>query len=134
MIERAVLGREIECAVLDIDGVATASPLAEIVIVGNHEFYDFEAKYLDGSTQVVHPDYLPAQTYKAIQDSAVAAFEALGCKSLARVDFFLSDGEIVINELNTMPGFTSTSVFPKLWQQAGVSYTELISRLISSAL
>ena len=134
LIESAVLGREIECAVLDIDGVATASPLAEIVIVGIHEFYDFEAKYLDGSTQVVHPDDLPAQTYKAIQDSAVAAFEALGCKSLARVDFFLSDGEIVINELNTMPGFTSTSVFPKLWQQAGVSYTELISRLISSAL
>ena len=134
LIESAVIGREIECAVLEIDGVATASPLVEIKIVGNHEFYDFDAKYLDGATQLVEPSDLPKEVYSEIQKSAVKAFTALGCKGLARVDFFYAGGEIVINELNTMPGFTATSVFPKLWQQAGVSYSELISLLIKSAL
>jgi D-alanine-D-alanine ligase len=134
LIESAVVGREIECAVLEINGVATASPLAEIKILGNHEFYDFEAKYLDGSTQIVSPDDLPDDVYKAIQESAVKAFQGLGCKGLARVDFFYADGKIVINEINTMPGFTQTSVFPKLWQQAGTSYSKLITLLIESVI
>jgi len=134
LIESAVIGREIECAVLEIDGVPTASPLTEVMIIGNHEFYDFDAKYLDGSTNFVDPVDLPSHVYKEIQASAVQAFEALGCEGLARVDFFYADGTIVINEINTMPGFTATSVFPKLWQQAGVSYTDLITRLIRSAL
>jgi len=134
MIESAVIGREIECAVLEVDGVPTASPLTEVKIIGNREFYDFEAKYLDGSTNFVDPIDLPVPVYKEIQESAVKAFEALGCEGLARVDFFYADGKIVINEINTMPGFTATSVFPKLWQQAGVSYTDLITRLIRSAL
>lgn len=133
LIESAVVGREIECAVLEINGVATASPLAEIKILGNHEFYDFEAKYLDGSTQIVSPDDLPAEAYKGIQESAVKAFQALGCKGLARVDFFYADGAIVINEINTMPGFTQTSVFPKLWEDAGTSYRALITLLIENA-
>jgi D-alanine-D-alanine ligase len=132
LIESGIIGREIECAVLEIDGVATASPLGEIKILGDHEFYDFDAKYLDGSTQLVYPDDLPAEIYLGIQRSAVDAFNALGCKGLARVDFFYADGKIVINEINTMPGFTATSVFPKLWGKAGVGYTELISRLIDS--
>ena len=134
MIESAVIGREIECAVLEIEGKATASPLTEVRILGDHEFYDFEAKYLDGSTEFVDPRDLPSDVYSAIQESAVSAFEALDCRGLARVDFFYTGKEIVINELNTMPGFTSTSVFPKLWKQAGVSYTELITRLIDAAL
>jgi len=133
LIETAIVGREIECAVLEINGVATASPLAEIKILGNHEFYDFEAKYLDGSTQIVSPDDLPDEVYKGIQQSAVKAFQALGCKGLARVDFFYADGAIVINEINTMPGFTQTSVFPKLWEEAGTSYRALITLLIENA-
>jgi D-alanine-D-alanine ligase len=134
MIESAVIGREIECAVLERDGSAVASPLTEIKVLGNHEFYDFEAKYLDGSTTFTDPTDLPADVYSAIQNCAVKAFEALGCRGLARVDFFYADGKIVINELNTLPGFTATSVYPKLWQQVGVSYTDLITTLIHSAM
>jgi D-alanine-D-alanine ligase len=134
LIESAVIGREIECAVLEIDGVPTASALTEITIVGDHEYYDFDAKYLDGSTEFSDPLDLDTETYAEIQKSAVQAFTALGCRGLARVDFFYTGGEIVINELNTMPGFTPTSVFPRLWQQAGLSYSELITQLITSAL
>jgi D-alanine-D-alanine ligase len=132
MLEEAIIGREIECAVLEIDGVATASPLGEIKIDSRFEFYDFEAKYLDGSTTVLSPTDLPTGE---IQAAAVKAFQALGCEGLARVDFFYShENGLVINEINTMPGFTSTSVFPKLWSQAGTSYKKLISTLIESAL
>jgi len=132
LIEEAIIGREIECAVLEIDGLATASPLGEIKIDSRFEFYDFEAKYLDGSTTVLSPTDLPTGE---IQAAAVKAFQALGCEGLARVDFFYShENGLVINEINTMPGFTSTSVFPKLWSQAGTSYKKLISTLIESAL
>ncbi|MEN9679441.1 MAG: hypothetical protein RLZ57_570, partial [Actinomycetota bacterium] len=97
------------------------------------EFYDFEAKYLDGATTVVIPADLPAEVSEKIRDSALIAFDSLGCKGLARVDFFYTaDGELIINELNTMPGFTPTSVFPKLWNQSGVSYSEIISELIKN--
>jgi len=132
MIEEAIAGREIECAVLQIDGVALASPLGEISLDPRFEFYDFEAKYLDGSTKVISPTDLPVDD---IQKSAVEAFNALGCEGLARVDFFFSTiGELVINEINTMPGFTPTSVFPKLWAQAGREYKDLITALIEAAL
>ena len=135
MIEEAIVGREIECAVLQIGGVAHASPLGEIKIDSRFEFYDFEAKYLEGSTTVVTPAEIPSAATEAIQRAAVAAFSALGCEGLARVDFFYSEaGEIVINEINTMPGFTPSSVFPKLWAQGGKSYVEIISTLIESAL
>ena len=132
MIEEAIAGREIECAVLQVDGVALASPLGEISLDPRFEFYDFEAKYLDGSTKVISPTDLPVDD---IQKSAVEAFNALGCEGLARVDFFFSSiGELVINEINTMPGFTPTSVFPKLWAQAGREYSALITALIEAAL
>ena len=135
MIEEAIVGREIECGILQSAGVATASPIGEIKIMGNHEFYDFEAKYLDGATTVAFPDDLPDGIESQIQAAAVTAFNAIGAEGLARVDFFYTDGgEIVINELNTMPGFTPTSMFPKLWNRAGVSYSEIITRLIDSAL
>ena len=131
LIEEAIAGREIECAVLQIDGLAHASPLGEIKIDPRFEFYDFEAKYLDGSTTVVLPQDLPSE---AIQRAAVTAFDALGCEGLARVDFFYAnDGSLIINEINTMPGFTSTSVYPKLWSHAGKSYSELITTLIEGA-
>lgn len=131
MIEEAVVGREIECAVLDVDGSIEASPIGEIKIDPRFEFYDFEAKYLDGSTTVVLPSDLPAEE---IQAAAIKAFRALDCEGLARVDFFYSAaGELIINELNTMPGFTPTSVYPKLWSHAGRSYSDLITSLIESA-
>ena len=135
MVEVAIVGREIECAVLEINGKATASILGEVRVHEPHEFYDFEAKYLDGSTSFDVPANIPADVAQKISESAITAFEALGCEGLARVDFFLSaDGQIIINELNTMPGFTEKSVFPMLWQASGKSYSEIISQLCESAL
>jgi D-alanine-D-alanine ligase len=135
MIEQAVIGREIECAVLESEGVVTASVVGEIVIDSRFEFYDFEAKYLDGATTVRIPADIPTHVAEEIRIKAVQAFKALGCSGLARCDFFYTDqGEIVINEINTMPGFTGTSMYPKLWAASGVSYTSLISALISTAL
>ena len=135
MVEVGIIGREIECAVLEIDGVATPSILGEIKVHGPHEFYDFEAKYLDNSTTFDVPAEIPSHLAQQIADAAVTAFTALGCEGLARVDFFLSEeGEVIINELNTMPGFTATSVFPMLWKASGKSYTEIITELCKSAL
>ena len=135
LIEQAIKGREIECGILEISGEATASKIGEIKIRGDHEFYDFEAKYLDNATYVLFPDDLPDGVEEQIQEAAIIAFKALNCEGLARVDFFYSgDGDIIINELNTMPGFTQSSMFPKLWERTGRSYTELISTLIAAAL
>ena len=135
LVEAAVVGREIECAVLEIDSIATASVLGEVRVYPPHEFYDFEAKYLDGSTTFDIPANLAEPIASAISQAAITAFEALGCEGLARVDFFLSeDNQIIINELNTMPGFTPTSVFPALWEKTGKSYSQLITILLDSAL
>jgi D-alanine-D-alanine ligase len=130
LLEKAIVGREIEVAVLESKG---ASVPGEIKIDPKFEFYDFEAKYLDGATMVLIPADLPAEVSEKIKELAQIAFDSLGCKGLARVDFFYTaDGELIINELNTMPGFTPTSVFPKLWNQSGVSYSEIISELIKN--
>ncbi|NCW42868.1 MAG: D-alanine--D-alanine ligase, partial [Actinobacteria bacterium] len=135
MIEQAVVGREIECAVLESNGVVKASVVGEIVIDSKFEFYDFEAKYLDGATTVKIPADIPAKATEEIREMAVQAFKALGCSGLARCDFFYTDkGEIFINEINTMPGFTGTSMYPKLWAASGVDYTSLITALIETAL
>ena len=135
LVEEAIVGREIECGVLELAGTPHASPIGEIKIKGNHEFYDYEAKYLDDATEVIFPADLPAGVEAKIQDLAVKAFAALGCEGLARVDFFYTDkGEIVINEINTMPGFTPSSMFPKLWAKAGTTYSEIITSLIDAAL
>ena len=135
LVEVAIKGREVECAVLEIDGKATASIIGEIRVHEPHEFYDFEAKYLDGSTSFDVPANIPEKISNQIRQAAVTAFEALGCEGLARVDFFLTDeNELLINELNTMPGFTNSSVFPMLWQASGMSYGALITQLIMSAL
>ena len=135
LIESAVSGREIECAVLQSNGQTIASPVGQIVIDAKYEFYDFTAKYLDNSMQLVFPTDLPAGVEVKIQESAIKAFNAAGCEGLARVDFFYSnDGQIIINEINTMPGFTPLSVYPKLMQKHGISYQELITKLISTAL
>lgn len=135
LIESAINGREIECAVLERDGKVEASIVGEIIVNPRFEFYDFEAKYLDDATTVRIPADIPEMDADEIRRLAVAAFHVLGCSGLARCDFFYtSDGEIIINEVNTMPGFTGTSVYPKLWQASGVTYTELISALIDTAL
>lgn len=132
-VERA---REIECGVLGrADGTVTASVCAEIRIRSGHEFYDFEAKYLDDSVDLIVPADLPEQQSKEIQRLAIEAFEALNCEGLARVDFFLTEvGEIVINEVNTMPGFTPISMYPSMWAHSGVPYDVLISELIEQGL
>jgi D-alanine-D-alanine ligase len=108
---------------------------AEIRIIGNHEFYDFEAKYLDDSTVLDVPADLPESIQAEIRRQSVVAFETLGCEGLARVDFFLThDNQVIINEINTMPGFTPTSMYPRMWAACGVDYSTLVDRLIQLAL
>jgi D-alanine-D-alanine ligase len=135
MVENAVIGREIECAVLEINGKPEASVVGQIEIDSKFEFYDFEAKYLDGATSITLPAPIADAVASQIQSKAVDAFISLGCSGLARVDFFLTpNGEVIINELNTMPGFTATSVFPKMWAASGVAYRDVITHLLKSAL
>ena len=134
IIEQAVVGKEIECAVLQSDGQINASELGQISISSKFEFYDFQAKYLDNSMELIVPADLPAGVQSKIQQAAITAFNAAGCEGLARVDFFYStQGEIIINEINTMPGFTPTSVYPKLIEKNGINYQELITKLITTA-
>ena len=133
IIEQAVDGKEIECAVLQSEGKTIVSPVGEIVISSKYEFYDFQAKYLDDSMQLVFPE-LPAGVEERIQSAALTAFNAAGCEGLARVDFFYSaSGDVVINEINTMPGFTPLSVYPKLIEKSGINYQQLITTLIQTA-
>ena len=133
IIEQAVDGKEIECAVLQSQGKTIVSPVGEIVISSKYEFYDFQAKYLDDSMQLVFPE-LPAGVEEKIQSAALTAFNAAGCEGLARVDFFYStSGDVVINEINTMPGFTPLSVYPKLIEKSGIDYQGLITTLIKTA-
>lgn len=135
MVEKAIDGREIECAVLEIAGSPEASVVGQINIDSKFEFYDFEAKYLDGATSIQLPAPIPDDISDEIRSKAIEAFKSLGCSGLARVDFFYTKtGEVIINELNTMPGFTPTSVFPKMWAATGKSYPEIIEELIKTAL
>ena len=135
MVEQEVRGKEIECAVLEIDGVAKASLVGQIKIDPKYDFYNFEAKYLDSATTIELPAPIDQKLSDEIRAKAVDAFTALGCSGLARVDFFLTDNnEVIINELNTMPGFTATSVFPKMWAATGVGYREVITYLLNTAL
>jgi D-alanine-D-alanine ligase len=136
LIEAAVIGREIECGVLEDDhGHPLASLPAEIRLVRGHDWYDFDAKYLDDACEFDVPADLDAATTERLRDAACRAFDALDCAGLARVDFFLRpDGGIVVNEINTMPGFTPISMFPRMWAASGVDYPELVDRLVMSAL
>jgi len=133
LIEEFINGREIECAVLGNDE-PIASKLGEVVPC--NEFYDYNAKYIDDKSRVIIPANLPEDTIKRIRDYAVRAFVALECAGMARVDFFVSreNGEVFINEINTLPGFTKISMYPQLWEASGVSYRELINKLIELAL
>jgi D-alanine-D-alanine ligase len=134
LIEESIQGREIECAVLGNEK-PVASVAGEIVPKG-HDFYDYEAKYLDeNGAELIIPADLPKTTLKQIQSLAIKTFQTLCCEGMARVDFFLTkNNEIFVNEINTIPGFTNISMYPKLWEASGVSYPELIDRLITLAI
>lgn len=136
IVEAGIGGmREIECAVLaGLTGTPEASRCAEIIVGPGHEFYDFEAKYLDDSATLVVPADLEPAVEQQVRDLALAAFEALDCAGLARVDVFVRENEILINELNTMPGFTPISMFPRMWSASGVGYVDLVNRLVADAL
>ena len=136
LVEAMVVGREVECGILeDADGRPQASVPAEVRVVGDHDFYDFEAKYLDAATELDVPADLPQEVTDRVQAVARTAYDALDCEGLARVDFFVGpDGELTVNEVNTMPGFTPTSMFPRMWAASGVDYPELVDRLVQAAL
>jgi D-alanine-D-alanine ligase len=135
LVEAAVAGREVECGVLEgADGVPEASVPAEIRLVRGHDWYDFEAKYLDDACEFDVPADLPSELTAAVQAAACRAFVALDCAGLARVDFFLTPDRLVVNEVNTMPGFTSISMFPRMWGASGIDYPTLVDRLVQAAL
>jgi D-alanine-D-alanine ligase len=134
IVESLLRGREIECGVLEFEDGPRASVPAEIPPVTAHDYYDFEAKYIDSADGIVPAPLTEEQTAR-VRELAVQAFEAVSCEGLVRADFFLcEDGEFVINEINTMPGFTPISMYPRMWQETGVSYPELVDRLIQAAL
>lgn len=138
VVEAAIVGREIECGVLQGHGTEPprTSVVGECAVVSGHEFYDFDAKYLSpDDVRLECPADVPAEVSQRVREMAAVAFEAAGCEGLARVDFFYcADGSILINELNTMPGFTPLSMYPRMWAETGVPYRELIDELISLAL
>jgi D-alanine-D-alanine ligase len=134
LVEATLRGREIECGVLEFEDGPRASVPAEIPPPSAHAYYDFEAKYIDSTPGVVPAPLTPEETAE-VQRLAVGAFDAASCEGLVRADFFLTeDGEFVINEINTMPGFTPISMYPKMWEASGVGYAELVDRLVRAAL
>jgi D-alanine-D-alanine ligase len=136
LVEAAVAGREIECGVLeDEHGQPEASVPAEIRVLRGHDWYDFEAKYLDDACEFDIPANLSAGVTAQVREAACRVFTALDCTGLARVDFFVTaDDRVVVNEINTMPGFTHISMYPQMWAASGVDYPTLVDRLIVAAL
>ncbi|MEY3732938.1 MAG: hypothetical protein RL347_297 [Actinomycetota bacterium] len=127
--------REIECAVIvDASGATQATRCAEIIVRGEHEFYDFEAKYLDDAAELVVPADLPTEVEAEVRRLAVSAFDVLDCEGLARVDFFVTPDRVIINEVNTMPGFTPISLFPRMCAASGMDYATVLDLLIADAL
>jgi D-alanine-D-alanine ligase len=135
LVEELVSGMEVECGVL---GNRQPPPIASLpgrIDTREHEWYDYASKYDEGGMDLVIPPELPQETIELVQQRAVDAFVASECEGMARVDFFVrDDGEVVVNELNTIPGFTATSVYTKLFQASGIEYAELLDRLIALAL
>lgn len=133
IIEQNINCRECECAVLGND-----EPIVSVVgeVVASGEFYDYKAKYIDNKSQITIPAEIPQETAEEIRSQAIQAFLALDLSGLARVDFFIEKetGKVYINEVNTLPGFTQISMYPKLWEASGIPYTELLDRLIELAL
>ncbi|MET4588682.1 D-alanine--D-alanine ligase family protein [Arthrobacter sp. 754] len=139
VIEAGIVGREIECAVLEgrgTDSPRTSMPGEISVAAGSHEFYDFNAKYVeDDAAALSCPADIPEEAIARVRELAAAAFDAVGAEGLSRVDFFYTpDGELIINEINTMPGFTPKSMYPQMWAASGLAYEDLIDELIYLAL
>jgi D-alanine-D-alanine ligase len=130
VIERLVVGMEVECSVLG-NGDPQASTPGEIV-VKDRDWYDYEAKYTDGGMELVVPARTPL--VEDVRRLAVEVFKLVGCSGMARVDFFVTEDGVLVNELNTIPGFTATSVYAKLWEASGVAYPDLLDRLLALAL
>lgn len=133
--EEFVDGRELECALIGNDENVQASLPGEIVVSDNYEFYTYEAKYLDPeAAKIVVPAEIPDDISDQIRELSIRTYKILHCQDFARVDLFLShDGRILINEINTIPGFTNSSMFPMMWQERGISFTDLITKLIRLA-
>lgn len=133
LVEEAIVGREIECSVL-----GNQDPIASVPgeILPSHEFYSYEVKYIDETGAALKiPADIPEEAKKKIQELAVKTFKTLECEGLGRVDFFLKEnGELIVIEINTIPGFTKISMYPQLWEASGISYTELIDRLLQLAI
>lgn len=139
IIEAAVVGRELECGVLEMpDGTVEASTLGEIRVAGvrgrEDSFYDFSTKYLDDAAELDVPAKVDDEIADAVRQLAVRAFKAIDCQGLARVDFFLTEDGPVLNEINTMPGFTTISMYPRMWAASGVDYATLLATMVQTAL
>jgi D-alanine-D-alanine ligase len=132
IVEASALGREVECSLLGNEDVE-ASPPGELVVHG--QWYDYERKYGEGGMELLVPAPIPDDQRERLRELAISAFRLGGCSGLARCDFFVEpDGKVLVNEINTMPGFTETSVYAKLWEAAGLAYPELCERLVQLAL
>jgi D-alanine-D-alanine ligase len=133
LVEEGIRGRELECGVLGNEE-PEASVVGEVIV--RDEFYSYEAKYVNENGAILDiPALIPAETSETVRRLAVVAFKVLNCAGMARVDFFLTDdGRVLLNEINTVPGFTNISMYPLLWEASGVSYSELIDRLVALAL
>ncbi|MGN6867434.1 MAG: D-alanine--D-alanine ligase family protein [Solirubrobacteraceae bacterium] len=133
IVEAAARGLEVECSVLGNDEPIASEPGEIVLGAGEAGWYDYQAKYTPGGMQLVVPARVPPRVRERIQEMAVQAFQASGCCGLARVDFFIEGEQVLLNELNTMPGFTATSVFASLFEASGVPYAELLDRLVQLA-
>ena len=139
IVEAAVAGRELECGVLEFpDGRVEASTVGEIRVAGvrgrEDGFYDFETKYLDDAAELDVPAKVDDVVAEAVRGLAIRAFRAIDCQGLARVDFFLTEDGPVINEINTMPGFTTISMYPRMWAASGVDYPTLLATMVETAV
>lgn len=139
IVEAAVVGRELECGVLEFpDGTVQASTVGEIRVAGvrgrEDSFYDFATKYLDDAAELDVPAKVDDDVSDAVRELAIRAFRAIDCQGLARVDFFLTDDGPIINEVNTMPGFTTISMYPRMWAASGVDYPTLVATMVETAL
>lgn len=138
IVEAAIVGRELECGVLEFpDGSVRASTIGEIKVAAEDSddtFYDFATKYLDDAAQLDVPADIPGSIADELRELAIRTFRALDCQGLARVDFFLTEDGPVVNEINTMPGFTTISMYPRMWAASGVDYPTLVSTMVDTAL
>lgn len=135
IVEKALQSpRELEVAILQTDSGVTASPVGEIRIRSDFEFYDFEAKYIADGAELITPAELDQNISEQIQSTAIKVFQAIGCRDYARVDFFLTeDNRIIFNEINTIPGFTSISMYSRMWESAGLKFDSLVNQLVANA-